>query len=174
MSGGYILLSNYCNCLQSWSCHRKTGRRGMFTILIILFLSTAAATSKSGSNLRNLERNHPPKAPSSVSSLAFPAAATSTSDTRGVDRILERNNRLIGHLDNRRYYFFPFSFGSKTNSGHQEGRGVRTPICWIMHSSKCPRNAWFSRSLGESEESFSDIIGRKMIEQGVLQALALD
>ena len=63
----------------------------------------------------------------------------------------------------------------KTNSGHQEGRGVMTPTCWFKHHSKCPRKAWFSRSLPvkESEESDWDKIGRKIVEQGVLQALDL-
>ena len=133
--------------------------RGIFAILILLFLITSATTSKSG--------------------------------TGRMKRILKRNNLLIANSDvfamNRRYHLrgssgvvlahsFPLSYGIKTKSQNQEGRGVTTPTCWFKHHSKCPTNAWFSRSLPikEAEESVWDIIGQKIIEQGVLQALALD
>ena len=62
----------------------------------------------------------------------------------------------------------------KTKNRNQEG--VTTPPCRFKYHSKCPRNAMFSRSLPlkEAGESEWDKIGRKIIEQGVLQALDLD
>ena len=133
--------------------------KGILAILILLFWGTAAASSESGR----------------------------------ISRILERNKLLVAPQDesaqNRRYYqlrgssgvvlahFMPFLYGIKTKNGHQvTGRGGRKPTCWFKHHSKCPRNAWFSRSLPvkESEESFMDRIGQKIVEQGVLQALAFD
>ena len=70
----------------------------------------------------------------------------------------------------------PFLYGSKSKSRHGQGREVKRLTCWFKHHSFCPRDAWFSRILPEkeTEESLSDIIGLKLIEQGVLQALALD
>ena len=134
--------------------------------------------------------------------LSIPSVITSKSRTGRMNRVspslrvspgpfLERNNQLIAHSDvlamNRRYHLrgisgvvlahsFPRSYGIKTKSGHQEGRGSMTLTCWFKHHSKCPRNAMFSRSLSlkEAGESEWDKIGRKIIEQGVLQALALD
>ena len=128
--------------------------------------------------------------------LLFWARATSKSGR--ISRILERNKLLVAPQDesalHRRYYqlrgssgvvlahFFPFLHGiktkTKTKSGHQQtGRGGTKPIFWFKHHSKCPlRKAWFSRILPvkESEESFLDRIGQKIVEQGVLQALAFD
>ena len=165
----------------------------MFTILILIFLATAATTSKSVSqiNLRILERNNLPKAPSSASSLAFPAAATSKSGTGRISRTLGRSNLLIAHsyvlAMNRKYHlragsgiglanFFPFLYGIQTKSRHQKGRGVATPTCRFKHHSKCHRNDRFLRSIPvkEAEETDWDQIGWKIIKQGVLQALALD
>ena len=144
--------------------------RGIFAISILLFSITSATTSKTRTGrIRRISPN-----PSS-----------SQSPT------LERNSQLIGHPDllamNRRYrlrgssgvalfHSFPRSYGIKTKSGLQEGRGAMTPTCWFKHHLNGPRNAWFSRSLPvkEAHKSVWDIIGRKIIEQGVLQALALD
>ena len=126
--------------------------RGIFAILILLFFKTAAATSKSGTERKS--------------------------------RILERNTLLTTPQDElamgRRYYYLRGSSGVvlanviKTKNRNQEG--VTTPPCRFKYHSKCPRNAWFTRSfpVKEAEESVWNIIGRKIIEQGVLQALALD
>ena len=95
--------------------------RGIFAILILLFLATAATASKYRTGRRS--------------------------------KVLERNNLLIAHPNevamDTRYY----------RSG----------------SSGLPVVFPFSRLPGkEAEESFLDIINQKIIEQGVLQALAVD
>ena len=152
--------------------------RGIFAILILLFLIKSATTCKIGTG--RMSRISP--SPSSISS---PSPSPSPSPT------LERNKQLKGHPGllamNRKYHLrgssgvvlahsFPRSYGIKTKTVHQEGRGVTTPTCWFRHHLKCPRNDWFSRSfpVKEAKESVWDIIGRKIVEQGVLQALALD
>ena len=106
-----------------------------------------------------------------------------------MSKIMERKNQLIAHSDvlamNKNYHFrassvralahlFPFSYVFKTKS-RKEGRGVLSPNCRFKHHSKCPRNAWFLGTfhVKEAEESEWGRIGRKIIEQGVLQALAL-
>ena len=143
--------------------------RGIFAILI-LFSIPSVITSKSRTGRMNRVSPSPRVSPG---------------------HFLERSNQLIAHSDvlamNRRYHLrgisgvvlahsFPRSYGIKTKSQHQEGRGFTTQACWFKHHSKCFRNALFSRSfpVKEAEESLLDIIGRKIIEQGVLQALALD
>ena len=165
----------------------------MFTILILLFLGTAATTSKSVNKTNHiiLETNNLPKAPSSEPNLALPAAATSKSGTGRISRTLGRNNLLIAHsavlAKSRKCHlrassgralthFFPFLYGVKNKSRHQDGRGVTTPTRRFKHHSKCHRNERFSRSLPvkEAEESDWVKIGRKIIKQIVLQALALN
>ena len=143
--------------------------RGIFAILILLLSITSATTRKTRTG--RMSRS--------------PSPSLSPSPT------LERNKQLKRHLGllaiNRKYYLrgssgvvlvhsFPRSYAIKTKIGHQEGRGVTTPTCWFRHHLKCPRNAWFSRSLPvkEAKKSVWDIIGRKIVEQGVLQALAFD
>ena len=100
---------------------------------------------------------------------------------------MEKNKLKIAQPDYRRFHlrgssgvvfahFLPRSFGIKNKSRRQEGRGVTTPGCWFKHVFRCPRDARFVRSLPlkEAEKSVWDIIGQKIVEQGVLQALALE
>ena len=152
--------------------------RGIFAILILMLSITSATTSKS--RTKRMRRFSP-----------SPSLNPSPSPRQSPGPILKSNNLLIAHSAvlamNRRYHLrgssgvvlahsYPRSYGIKTKSGHPEGRGVMTQTCWFKHHSKCPRNSWFSRSLPvkEAEESDWDMIGRKIIEQGILQALALD
>ena len=150
--------------------------RGIFAILILLLSITSATTSKSKTG--RVSRINPSPSPS-------PSSRQSRSPS------LERTNLVKAHSDElamkRRYHLrgisgfvlahsFALSYDNKTKIRHQKGRGVMTPTCWFKHHTKCPRNAWFSRSLPVKEalESVWDVVGRKIIEQGVLQALALD
>ena len=142
----------------------------MVAILILLFSITSAKTSKSKTG--RMDRISPSPSPS-----PSPSQSPSTS------LILERNNQLIAHSDvlamNRRYNLRGSSGVVLTNvikTKNRNQEGVTTPPCRFKYHSKCPRNAWFTRSfpVKEAEESVWNIIGRKLIEQGVLQALALD
>ena len=138
--------------------------RGISAILILLILSTASATRTLGTGRlsRILERNNLLVAPTHPDVLAM---------VMNTNKYRLKVDRGVGLPQS-----FPASYGIKTKSGDQEARGAMTPTCRFKDLSKCPRNAWFSRSLPvrETEESFSDKIGRKLIEQGVLQALAFD
>ena len=137
--------------------------RGIFAILILLFLSTASSTRKMGTGKmsRILERNKLLIAPTHPD-------------------VMARNMNMNQYRLKRGWgvelpHSFPVSNIIKTKSGHEERTGAMTPPCSFKDHSKCPRYAWFSRSLPvkETEEYFSDKIGRKLIEQDVLQALAL-
>ena len=99
---------------------------------------------------------------------AAASAAASRSGTGRMSRALETNNLLLAHQDQlvlgKRYYMRGSSgrpFHIKTKSRFQKGRKVRT-------------KSSSSLSLNEAMKSLLDKIRQKMIEQAVLQALALD
>ena len=92
----------------------------------------------------------------------------SRSGTGRLIRVLEENNLLLAHEDQlvmgKRYYArgangYPFHM--KTKSGIQEGRVVITKLLRSLPWNK-------------AEESLLDKIRQKIIEQAVLQALAMD
>ena len=126
-----------------------TAMKGIFAILILLFMVTAAAARRSeGETMRRiLERNKLPIA--NQEDLAL---------RRKYDYL-----RGISGEEGKVAEFYPFSFHTKTKSGFQERRGLTTPI-------------WFSKRLPAKEAggSFLDRIIQKIVVQGVLQALALD
>ena len=155
--------------------------RGIISILVLISLGTAALTVKSGSkgNLRNLKRNNSLIAPSSVSSLTFPKEATQKFRTEQMSPFSYVPFSYVPFsyvpFSYVPYSYVPFSHVFKTRN-RKGRRDVLSPACRFKHHSKCPGNARFLRTfhVKEAEESEWVRIGRKIIEQGVLKALALD
>ena len=132
----WVLPIDLCTSLYRWrvieTSHQSWAMRGIFAILILLLSITSATSSKS--RTKRMRRFSP-----------SPSLNPSPSPRQSPGPILKSNNLLIAHSAvlamNRRYYlrgssgvvlahFSPLSYGIKTNSGHQEGRGVMTQTCW--------------------------------------------
>ena len=173
-------------------------------VLSSLGTAALTVKSENNVNIKNLKRNNPLRAPSSASSLTFPKEATQKFGTEQMSPFsyvpfsyvpfsyvpysyvpfsyVPYSYVPISYVPFSYvpYPYVPFSyvpishvFKTKNRKG---GRGVLSQACRFKHYSKCPRNTRFLGAfhVKEAEESDWVRIGRKIIEQGVLQALALD